>query len=97
MPTTFAFALGEPPSPSWDVWALSVMAFEAAVGVRPIACVSLALAGHGPATGDGWSGPALQRLTPPLARLFGEALSVDPARRPPTPSAFLAGLQQALD
>ena len=73
------------------------MAFEAAVGVRPIACVSLALAGHGPATGDGWSGPALQRLTPPLARLFGEALSVDPARRPPTPSAFLAGLHQALD
>jgi len=87
---------GEPPSPSWDVWALSVMAFEAAVGVRPIACVSSALAGQRQGD-DAWSGPALQRLTPPLARLFGEALSLDPAQRHQTPAAFFAGLQQALD
>jgi serine/threonine protein kinase len=88
---------GEPPSPSWDIWALSVMAFEAAVGIRPIACVSLALAEHPPASDERWSGPAVQRLTPALGRVFGEALSLDPALRPKTASAFFAELQRALD
>jgi hypothetical protein len=88
---------GEAPTTLWDVWALSVMAFEATVGVRPIACVSVALAG-GLATTDGaWNGPALQRLTPRLATLFAEALSLNPAKRPQTPSAFLDRLRRALD
>jgi hypothetical protein len=88
---------GQAPAPSWDVWALSVMAFEAAVGVRPIACVSAALPGR-LAAGDGaWNEPALQRLTPALAALFTDALSLDPAQRPQTPSAFLDRLRRALD
>ena len=88
---------GEAPGPSWDLWALSVMAFEAAVGVRPIACVSVALAGRVAAADGAWNGPALQRLTPALAALFADALSLDPAQRPQTPSAFLDRLRRALD
>ena len=88
---------GEVPAPSWDVWALSIMAFEAAVGVRPIACVSAVLAGQVAAADGAWNGPALQRLTPPLAALFGDALSLDAAQRPQTPSAFLDRLRGALD
>lgn len=88
---------GEAPGPAWDVWALSVMAFEAAVGVRPVACVSVALAGRLGAADGAWNGPALQRLTPPLAALFADALSLDPAQRPQTPSSFLDRLRRALD
>lgn len=88
---------GESASPSWDLWALSVMAFEAAVGVRPIACVSLALAAQASPTDGVWNGPALQRLPPALVRLFGDALSLNPMRRPQTPSAFFDALQRALD
>lgn len=88
---------GEAPAPSWDVWALSVMAYEAAVGVRPVACMSAVLAGRLAAVDGAWNGPALQRLTPPLATLFGDALSLDAAQRPQTPSAFLDRLRRALD
>jgi hypothetical protein len=88
---------GESPAPSWDVWALSVMAFEAAVGVRPIACVSAVLGGRLASADGAWNGPALQRLTPALAMLFGDALSLDSAQRPQTPSAFLDRLRRALD
>lgn len=87
---------GEAPSPSWDLWALSVMAFEAIVGVRPLACVSMALAGGPGARRDTWNGAALEQLTPALATLFSDALSLDPARRPGTPSAFLDRLRRAL-
>jgi hypothetical protein len=88
---------GEPASPSWDVWALSVMAFEATVGVRPVACVSAVLAGRLGAEQGAWNGPALQRLTPALAALFGDALSLDGGQRPKTPAAFLDRLRRALD
>jgi eukaryotic-like serine/threonine-protein kinase len=87
---------GEVPAASWDVWALSVMAFEAVVGMRPVACVSLALAGQLSPGDTGWNDPALRRLTPPLATVFGRALSLDPAERPPSPSVFLERLQEAL-
>jgi serine/threonine-protein kinase len=87
---------GEPPTPAWDVWALSIMAFEAAVGLRPVACVSAALAG--PLAADGpWNGPALHRLTPALATLFADALSLDTAQRPQSASAFFDRLRRALD
>jgi serine/threonine protein kinase len=87
---------GEAPAPSWDVWALGVMAFEAAVGVRPVACLSAMLAGRHTAVGGAWNGPALQRLTPALATLFGDALSLDAAQRPQTAAAFLDRLRRAL-
>ena len=87
---------GETPAASWDVWALSVMAFEAVVGMRPVACVSMALAGQLSPRDTGWNDPALRRLTPPLAAVFGSALSLDPAERPESPSVFLRRLQEAL-
>jgi hypothetical protein len=88
---------GEAPEPSWDIWALSVMAFEAVVGVRPIACVSVALTSRVAGPDDAWNGPALQRLTPRLATLFADALALDSTQRPQTASAFLHRLRRALD
>ena len=87
---------GDSPSASWDVWALSVMAFEATVGVRPVACLSMALAGPFATAEISWSGPALQRLTPALADFFRRALSLDSSERPSTPAAFFAGLRAAV-
>ena len=61
---------GEVPNASWDIWALGVMAFESVVGVRPVACVSVALSADARTVDGRWSEPALQRLTPALCRLF---------------------------
>jgi serine/threonine-protein kinase len=86
---------GEAPHPSWDIWALAVLAFEAMVGVRPVACVSMALGngcGEGGAT---WNDAALRRLTPALAGVFRRALSLDPLQRHASPSALMADLAKA--
>jgi eukaryotic-like serine/threonine-protein kinase len=86
---------GDVPRPSWDMWALGVMAFEAAVGMRPVACVSMALVGAMATEELPWSGPALQRLPSPLAAFFARALSIDPTERPKTPGDFFTALRQA--
>jgi eukaryotic-like serine/threonine-protein kinase len=88
---------GDQPAPTWDVWALAVMAFEAVVGVRPVACVSLALEGRTTVAGAAWTGPALERLTPPMVPFFTRALSLDSAIRPHTPQEFLHDFEQGLD
>ena len=80
---------GEPPAPAWDLWALAVIAFEALVGARPVACVATALWSTRAAQLTTWDALALERLSPPLADFFGRALSIDPACRPRTASQFL--------
>jgi eukaryotic-like serine/threonine-protein kinase len=87
---------GEAPQPSWDVWALAVIAFEGVVGVRPVACVSLALGNGYAQPGTSWNDSALRRLTPPLAAVFGKALSLDARQRYEGPAALLADLSRAL-
>jgi eukaryotic-like serine/threonine-protein kinase len=88
---------GDPPAATWDVWALAVMAFEAVVGVRPVACVSMALEGRTTVVGATWTGPALERLSPPLVPFFARALSLDCAIRPHTAQEFLHDFEQGLD
>ena len=61
---------GEPPHPSWDIWALGVMAFESVVGMRPVACVSVALSADARTVDGRWSEPALAAADPELAGLF---------------------------
>ena len=87
---------GEAPQPSWDMWALGVMAFEAAMGRRPVACVSMALVGAAPTQDVPWSGLAVQGLPSALGAFFARALSIDPAERPQTPGEFLNDLLWAL-
>ena len=87
---------GELPQRSWDVWALAVIAFEGMVGVRPVACISMALGTGFAERGTSWNDSALRRLTPPLAAVFGKALSLDPQQRYESPSALLADLSMAL-
>ena len=83
---------GDQPAPTWDVWALAVMAFEAVVGVRPVACVSLALEGRTTVVGAAWTGPALERLSPPMVPFFARALSLDSRH----PAAHRAGIPPRL-
>jgi hypothetical protein len=46
--------------------------------------------------GPSWNDSALRQLTPPLAAVFGRALSLDPLQRYESPSALLADLSMAL-
>jgi serine/threonine-protein kinase len=87
---------GEAPQRSWDLWAFAVIAFEGMVGVRPVACVSMALGSASSESGTSWNDSALRRLTPPLAAVFGRALSMDPRQRYESPAALLADLSMAL-
>jgi hypothetical protein len=87
---------GESPEPSWDLWALAVMAFEAVAGTRPVVRIAMSLAG---ATGEGeqaWHDPALRGLNSRLVAFFSSALAVDSAARPRTAAEFSARLQEAL-
>jgi len=87
---------GELPQRSWDLWALAVIAFEAMVGVRPVACVSMALSADLPGGATAWNDSALRRLTPPVAAVFGRALSLDPSQRYESASALLTDLSKAM-
>jgi tRNA A-37 threonylcarbamoyl transferase component Bud32 len=87
---------GECPQRSWDVWALAVIAFELMIGMRPVACVSIALGSGVSGGGATWNDVALHRLAPALAPVFSRALSLDPVQRHASPSALVADLSQVL-
>jgi serine/threonine-protein kinase len=61
------------PSPDWDLWALSVMAFEMVTGRRPFVGGSTAPPSFDPPVGN---------LPEGLRELFRRAFSVDPLDRP---------------
>ena len=86
---------GEPPTRAWDLWALGVMAFEAIVGTRPVACAAATLWTTGTRSVATWDSPALERLSPSRAAFFSRALSIDPAARPASASQFLRELREA--
>ena len=88
-------ARAEPPSPSFDLWALAVVLYEATTGCRPFD-------GH-----DAWeilervrSGPepdiydAWPEVPPPVADFFETALALDASRRPPDAAVFGAALRR---
>ncbi|MFB3854110.1 MAG: protein kinase [Vicinamibacterales bacterium] len=81
---------GEEASPSWDIWALAVIAFEMLSGRHPFAGV---LVGSNRAGEP--SRPALA-AAPSAEAFFARALSLDPAPRPRTAQEFFGGLEEAL-
>jgi serine/threonine-protein kinase len=82
-------ALGQKPAPSFDLWALAVVLFEAIARRRPFEGESafqiLAHIVNGPT-------PDIRTIRPetpaPIAAFFEAALSQDAQRRPPTGAVF---------
>jgi hypothetical protein len=89
---------GGEPSPSWDIWALAVIAYEMLASVRPFAAAnSLDWFPH-------WQPDMWVRLIDrqpelpaALASLFDRAFSLDPAQRPSGALVFMNSLEQAFD
>ena len=86
-------ARGERPAASFDLWALSVVLFEAASGRRPFeggdcfAVLDRVLNGAALQIGD-----IRPDIPAPFAAFFDGALARDPARRPPNAAALKAAL-----
>jgi eukaryotic-like serine/threonine-protein kinase len=89
---------GGEPHPSWDIWALTVIAYEMLASVRPFATAnSLNWVPH-------WQPDPWIRLTDrqpelpaALASLFERAFALNPAERPSGALVFMNSLEQAFD
>ena len=87
---------GDDVNPAWDVWAVSIIAYEMLTGRHPFRqAVGFGDAGHSDdsPTAEHSSGPA---LPPPIEAFFRRALSRNRSDRPATADDFLAGIEQAL-
>jgi serine/threonine-protein kinase len=81
---------GGAPEPAWDVWALTVIAYEMLAGAHPFAGTGRPV--HA-AVLAGWSSPPSQHLGDDGHRwdaLFAQALGPEPSRRPATARELLA-------
>jgi eukaryotic-like serine/threonine-protein kinase len=84
---------GEHPDPSWDLWALAVIAFEMLSGFHPFAPVAHGLdASLLESPGD----RRVMYLTTSCQQFFAGALALDRAARPESATAFLAQLEGSL-
>jgi serine/threonine protein kinase len=89
---------GGEPHPSWDIWALTVIAYEMLASVRPFAAAnSLSWVPH-------WQPDMWVRLInrqpelpAALASLFERAFALNPAERPSGALVFMNSLEQAFD
>jgi len=84
---------GETPDPSWDLWALAILAFEMLCGAHPFASVVPA--------GDTRivetpADPRFANLPAGCQPFFARALAVDRARRPDSAARFLVDLESSL-
>jgi eukaryotic-like serine/threonine-protein kinase len=86
---------GEAPAPSWDLWALAVMACEMLTGSHPFASLAFGLSSGGVPTAR----PAIARasgLEPAWQPFLARWLSIEPEGRPPSASALFAELERML-
>jgi hypothetical protein len=88
---------GDLVSPSWDVWALGVIAYEMLTAGHPfrrtIAVADARLQSVAPGS---VSGPQHAALPDAAAAFFDQALSSDRTRRPASPLEFLAACEKVL-
>ncbi len=84
---------GEDADPSWDLWALAVVAFELLAGSHPFATSAFVRDGGVLETAID---ARLAHVPPACREFFGRALAVDRAARPRTAADFIAGLEQSL-
>lgn len=91
-------ARGGAPDPSWDLWALAVVAYEMLAGRRPSAETSSLDSFPAVAAGT-WIRLTDRQpeLPPSLDSVFARAFSLDPAERLSGALAFMCSLEQALD
>jgi len=81
---------GEDPNPSWDLWALAVIAFEMLNGAHPFATVGRVDAREPSIDGRSTTAAGL------CPQFFADALAVDRAVRPVSAAALFANLERSL-
>ena len=87
---------GDVVSPSWDLWALAVIAHEMLTARHPFRRTVVVGNGLASTSADVTTGDAVSILPPAAATFFDAALSSDRTRRPPDPMAFLAKCEEVL-
>jgi len=84
---------GEEPGPSWDLWALAVIAFEMLCGSHPFASATFA---HDVRVGAAATDPRLVHLPDGCRAFFARALALDRSARPASAALFFAELERSL-
>jgi serine/threonine-protein kinase len=84
---------GEDPDPSWDLWALAVIAFEMVCGSHPFASATFA---HDVRMHESAADPRLLHLPNGIQPFFACALALDRRARPASAAALLAQFERSL-
>jgi eukaryotic-like serine/threonine-protein kinase len=87
---------GESPEPSWDIWALALIAHEMLTGHHPFASLAIGLTGGGIPTAQPMAARDSGPISPQRQRFFARWLAIDPAERPGSAVALFGELEQML-
>jgi len=85
--------LGGDPDPSWDLWALAIIAFEMVCGSHPFASAAF---GHDGRLRPSADDPRLLQLPNGLQPFFARALALDRRARPASAAVLLAEFERGL-
>jgi serine/threonine-protein kinase len=84
---------GEDPDPSWDLWALAVIAFEMVCGSHPFASATFA---HDAGIREAAADPRLLHLPNGFKPFFARALALDRRTRPASAAVLLTDFERSL-